>query len=92
MFISTKEKDQIVSSIMELQNQTRDLTSEILYLKAKLKAADGNIFVLKETIEQNRPKPKPKPKTTAAQRAKQREYMRKYKARKKAEKLAQVTA
>ena len=77
---------------MELQNQTRDLTSEILYLKAKLKAADGNIFVLKETIEQNRPKPKPKPKTTAAQRAKQREYMRKYKARKKAEKLAQVTA
>jgi hypothetical protein len=90
MFISTKEKDQIVSSIMELQNQTRDLTSEILYLKAKLKAADGNIFVLKETIEQNRPKPKPK--TTAAQRAKQREYMRKYKARKKAEKLAQVTA
>ena len=90
MFISTKEKNEIVSSITELQKQTLDLTSEVLYLKAKLKAADANIFVLKETIEQNRPKPKPK--TTAAQRAKQREYMRAYKARKKAEKLAQATA
>jgi hypothetical protein len=88
MFISIKEKNEIVSSIMELQKQTRDLNSEVLYLKAKLKAAEGNIFVLKETIEQN--KPKPKPKTTAAQRAKQREYMRAYKARKKAEKAAQL--
>jgi hypothetical protein len=90
MFISTKEKNQIVLSIKELQDQTRDLTSEILYLKAKLKAAEGNIFVLKEISKQN--EPKPKKQMTAAQRAKQREYMRKYTARKRAEKLAQATA
>jgi hypothetical protein len=89
MFISTKEKNEIVSSIMELQKQTRDLTSEILYLKAKLKAAEGNIFVLKQETEKIKPKPK---KKTLAQLKAQREYMRKYTARKRAEKLAQATA
>ena len=88
MFISTTLKEQIVSSIKTLEERTRDLTSEVLYLKGKLKAAEGNILVLKE--EANQSKAKPKKQTTAAQRAKQREYMRKYKARKKAEKAAQL--
>ena len=89
MFISTKEKNEIVSSIMELQKQTLDLNSEVLYLKAKLKASEGNIFVLKQEIEKSKPKPK---KKTSAQLKAQREYMRKYTARKRAEKLAQATA
>ena len=88
MFISTTLKEQIASSIHVLEERTRDLTAEVLYLKGKLKATEANILVLRETIEQN--KPKPKKQSTAAQRAKQREYMRKYKARKKAEKAAQL--
>jgi hypothetical protein len=88
MFISKIEKEEMQKSITYLLGEFSKLWSEYLVIKGKLKAAEGNIFVLKETIEQN--KPKPKPKTTAAQRAKQREYMRKYKARKKAEKAAQL--
>jgi hypothetical protein len=90
MFISKIEKEEMQKSITYLLGEFSKLWSECLVLKGKLKAAEGNIFVLKETIEQNKPKPKPKPKTTAAQRAKQREYMRAYKARKKAEKAAQL--
>lgn len=88
MFISTALKEQMASSIKTLEEKTRDLVTEVLYLKGKVKALEGNIFVLKE--EANQSKAKPIFKTTAAQRAKQREYMRKYKERKKAEKAAQL--
>jgi hypothetical protein len=86
MFISNDEKKYLFDQIKALAREQSSAASEIIVLKAKLKAAEGNIFVLKEITNQNKVKPK-KPKT-ADQKAKQREYMRKYVARKKAEKLA----
>ena len=89
MFISKEEKKYLFDRIKLVEALTKDISlaaTEITVLKAKLKAAEGNILVLKQIVEHNRVKPK-KPKTLA-QKAKQREYMRKYVARKKAEKLA----
>jgi hypothetical protein len=89
MFISNDEKKYLFDRIKLVEALTKDISlaaTEITVLKAKLKAAEGNILVLKQIVEHNRVKPK-KPKTLA-QKAKQREYMRKYVARKKAEKLA----
>jgi len=89
MFISKEEKKYLFDRIKLVEALTKDMSlaaSEITVLKGKLKAAEGNIFVLKQIVEHNKAKPK-KPKTLA-QKAKQREYMRKYVARKKAEKLA----
>jgi hypothetical protein len=89
MFISNEEKKYLFDRIKLVEALTKDISlaaTEITVLKAKLKAAEGNILVLKQIVEHNRVKPK-KPKTLA-QKAKQREYMRKYVARKKAEKLA----
>jgi hypothetical protein len=89
MFISKIEKEEMQKSITYLLGEFSKLWSECLVLKGKLKAAEGNIFVLKEIAEQNKPKPK---KKTPAQLKAQREYMRKYTARKRAEKLAQAQA
>ena len=86
MFISNDEKKYLFDQIKALAREQSSAVTEITMLKAKLKAAEGNILVLKQIVEHNRVKPK-KPKTLA-QKAKQREYMRKYVARKKAEKLA----
>ena len=86
MFISNDEKKYLFDQIKALAKEQSSAVTEITMLKAKLKAAEGNILVLKQIVEHNRVKPK-KPKTLA-QKAKQREYMRKYVARKKAEKLA----
>ena len=89
MFISKEEKKYLFDRIKLVEALTKDISlaaTEITVLKGKLKAAEGNILVLKQIVEHNRVKPK-KPKTLA-QKAKQREYMRKYVARKKAEKLA----
>jgi hypothetical protein len=89
MFISNDEKKYLFDRIKLVEALTKDISlaaTEITVLKGKLKAAEGNILVLKQIVEHNRVKPK-KPKTLA-QKAKQREYMRKYVARKKAEKLA----
>jgi regulator of replication initiation timing len=86
MFISNDEKKYLFDQIKALSREQSSAVTEITMLKAKLKAAEGNILVLKQIVEHNRVKPK-KPKTLA-QKAKQREYMRKYVARKKAEKLA----
>jgi hypothetical protein len=86
MFISNDEKKYLFDQIKALAREQSSAVTEITMLKAKLKAAEGNILVLKEITNQSKVKPK-KPKTLA-QKTKQREYMRKYVARKRAEKLA----
>jgi len=88
MFISTYEKNKLFNQLDQALKDLSMASSEITVLKGKVKALEANTFVLKETIEQN--KHKPKKTMTHAQRAKQREYMRNYKARKKAEKAAQL--
>jgi len=92
MFISNDEKKYLFDQIKALANEQSHMASEIIVLKGKLKAAEGNIFVLKQIVDSNRiasaEKPKLKKPKTAAQKAKQAEYMRKYTARKRAEKLA----
>lgn len=85
MFISNQEKKQMRESITYLLAETSNLKNEILFLTSKLKAAEGNILVLKEEIRQTK---KVKKALTAAQKTKQREYQKAYNARKKAEKLA----
>lgn len=87
MFISKEEKKYLFDRIKLVEALTKDMSfaaTEITVLKGKLKAAEGNILVLKQIVEHNRVKPK-KPKT-AAQKLKQREYMRRYNAKKKAQK------
>ena len=86
MFISNDEKKYLFDQIKALAREQSIMASDITFLKAKLKTAEGNILVLKEITNQSKVKPK-KPKTLA-QKTKQREYMRKYVARKRAEKLA----
>ena len=88
MFISNDEKKYLFDQIKALAREQSLLSTEITVLKGKLKAAEGNIFVLKQVVEFNKDAPKPKKPKTAAQKAKQREYMRKYNAKKRAEKLA----
>lgn len=92
MFISKEEKKYLFDQIKELKKDLSLASSEIIVLKGKLKAAEGNIFVLKQIEEMNRisskVKPKPKKVLTPEQKIKQREYMKKYTARKRAEKLA----
>jgi len=92
MFISKEEKKYLFDQIKELKKDLSLASSEIIVLKGKLKAAEGNIFVLKQNEEMNRisskVKPKPKKVLTPEQKIKQREYMKKYTARKRAEKLA----
>lgn len=88
MFISKAEKEHLISSVKILLEQVRSLSNDVVYLKAKIKAAEGNIFVLKEETKQN----KPKVKMTAAQKEKRRSYSRAYYARKKAERLAKKTS
>lgn len=75
MFISTKEKDQMLQKISGLELSLSSVFASLRILEEKLSKLEE----------------KPKKQTTAAQRAKQREYMKKYKARKKAEKAAQLT-
>ena len=74
MFISTKEKNQMLHKIASLELSVQGLYTSLRIIEEKMS----------KTPE------KPKRQTTAAQRAKQREYMKKYKARKKAEKAAQL--
>lgn len=88
MFISNADKQYLLDQVKTLVKDMNIAANEITLLKGKLKAAEGNILVLREDANQS--KAKPKRKMTAAQRAKQREYMRKYKERKKAEKAAQL--
>jgi hypothetical protein len=92
MFISNEEKKYLFDQIKALGKEQSLMSSEITVLKGKLKAAEGNIFVLKQIEEMNRislkVKPKPKKVLTPEQKIKQREYMKKYTARKRAEKLA----
>ena len=92
MFISNQEKKYLFDVIQGLIKDMSLASSEIIVLKAKLKAAEVNIFVLKQVVDSNiissAEKPKLKKPKTAAQKAKQAEYMRKYTARKRAEKLA----
>ena len=90
MFISNDEKKYLFDQIKALVRDQSLMSSEITVLKGKLKAAEGNIFVLKQIEDMNRissrVKPKPKKVLTPEQKAKQREYMRKYNAKKKAQK------
>lgn len=88
MFISNQEKKYLFDVIQGLIKDMSLASSEIIVLRGKLKAAEGNIFVLKQIVEHNKTSAKPKKPKTAAQKAKQREYMRKYTAKKRAEKLA----
>jgi len=75
MFISSKEKIHIQNAIESLRFGLADATTEILYLKAKVKVLEGKPVKNVKTPEQ---------------KAKQAEYMRKYTARKRAEKKAQL--
>lgn len=95
MFISNDEKRYLFETIKVLISDVRDATNEIIVLKGKLKAAEGNIFVLKQIVDSNRlasaeipklRKKKPKKVLTPEQKIRQREYMRKYMAKKKAQK------
>jgi len=88
MFISKDEKRYLFETIKVLISDVRDATNEIIVLKGKLKAAEGNIFVLKQIVEFNKTKSKPKKPMTAAQKAKQRQYQKAYNERQKAKKLA----
>jgi hypothetical protein len=88
MFISNQEKKYLFDVIQGLIKDMSLASSEIIVLRAKLKAAEGNILVLKQIVEFNKATPKPKKPKTVAQKAKQAEYMRKYTAKKRAEKLA----
>jgi regulator of replication initiation timing len=88
MFISKEEKKYLFDQIKTLSKDMSLAASEITFLKAKLKATEGNILILKQIVEFNKTTPKPKKPKTAAQKAKQAEYMRRYTAKKRAEKLA----
>jgi hypothetical protein len=93
MFISNADKQYLLDQVKVLVSDMNLASNEITVLKGKLKAAEGNIFVLKQIVDMNRissaiEKTKPKKPKTAAQKAKQAEYMRKYTAKKRAEKLA----
>ena len=87
MFISNADKQYLLDQVKALVKDMGHAANEITVLKGKLKAAEGNIFVLKQIIEFNK---KPKKEKTPEQKAKQREYMRRYKAKKLAEKKAQL--
>jgi hypothetical protein len=88
MFISRDEKRYLFDQIKALANEQSLMSSEIIVLKGKLKAAEGNIFVLKQIVEFNKTKSKPKNILTAAQKEKQRQYQKAYNERQKAKKLA----
>ena len=79
MFISKFEKAEIQNAIKSLQAAFAGTTTEILYLKAKVKALEEKPVKVK----------KPKKPLTAAQKAKQREYQKEYNERQKAKKLAE---
>jgi len=87
MFISTYEKNKLFNQLGEAVKELSLANSEIIVLKGKVKALEGNVFVLKQIVEFNK---KPKKEKTPEQKAKQREYMRRYKAKKLAEKKAQL--
>ena len=73
MFISAVEKLHLKNSIESLSKIVNDMTAELLYLSAKVKAMEGR-------------KTTKKKKLTEEQRKKQREYARRYQAKKKLEK------
>jgi hypothetical protein len=77
MFISKEEKKIIFEKINGLFAHNDRLTTEIIVLKAKVKALEGK----PQVVVAKKPK-------TIAQKAKQAEYMRRYMAKKKAAKLA----
>jgi hypothetical protein len=87
MFISYAEKTELKKAIKSLQNSVSDMSSEILYLKGKVKVLNMNVTVLQQIVDHNKT---PKNVKTPEQKAKQAEYMRKYTARKRAEKKAQL--
>jgi len=88
MFISNADKQYLLDQVKALVRDMGHAANEITVLKGKLKAAEGNIFVLKQIVEFNKTKSKPKKILTAAQKAKQREYQKAYNERQKAKKLA----
>ena len=87
MFISTYEKNKLFNQLEQAIKELSLANAEITVLKGKIKALDGNLFVLKQIVEFNK---KPKKVLTPEQKAKQREYMKKYTARKREEKKAQL--
>jgi len=81
MFISIDEKKRIFDKIDGLTSHNERLTTEIIVLKAKVKALEARpVAAVKKKY--------PKKPLTLAQKAKQAEYMRRYNAKKKAAKLA----
>jgi hypothetical protein len=88
MFISNGDRQFLLDQVKVLVKDMSLAASEITMLKAKLKVAEGNIFVLKQDVAFNKTPAKPKKPKTAAQKAKQAQYMRTYMAKKKAAKLA----
>jgi hypothetical protein len=90
MFIKNDEKKYLFDMVKALIKDMGLAANEITVLKGKLKAAEGNIFVLKQIADMNnissKIKPKPKKVLTPEQKAKQREYMKRYLAKKKAQK------
>lgn len=58
MFISNDEKKYLFTQVKSLKIELGHVLNEIIVLKGKLKAAEGNIFVLKQTVEFNKEKQK----------------------------------
>ena len=79
MFISNFEKSDIQNALKSLRAVVAETTTEILYLKAKVKALEEKPVKVK----------KPKKPLTAAQKDKQRAYQKAYNERQKAKKLAE---
>lgn len=78
MFISNEEKTNIHSAILALRSEVTKLTTDVLFLTAKVKALEGTKPVAAKRV---------KKKMTAEQRAKQRQYQKAYNERKKAAQL-----
>lgn len=93
MFISNADKQYLLDQVKVLVKDMNHAANEITVLKGKLKAAEGNIFVLKQIVDFNKTIKKPtgpkRPKTEA-QKAKQAVYAKRYAEKKRAEKKAQL--
>jgi hypothetical protein len=93
MFISNADKQYLLDQVKALVKDMGHAANEITVLKGKLKAAEGNIFVLKQIVDFNKTPKKParpkKPKTEL-QKAKQALYAKRYAEKKRAEKKAQL--
>jgi hypothetical protein len=79
MFITRDEKKYLFDQIKELTKDLSLASSEIIVLKGKLKAAEGNIIVLRQIVEFNKAEQqsqKPKKTMSAEHRKKLSDMMK----------------